>query len=73
MIESNNRLYPIDVKKSRGTLRSLEKFSNHNPFEYAVKVSKNNYGYDPGQRLLTIPFYFIPFAAKDLADGTMTV
>lgn len=73
VIESNNRLYPIDVKKGRGTLRSLEKFSNHNQFEYAVKVSKNNYGYDPGQRLLTIPFYFIPFAAKDLADGTMTV
>lgn len=73
VIESNNRLYPIDVKKSRGTLRSLEKFSNHNQFEYAVKVSKNNYGYDPGQKLLTIPFYFIPFAARDLADGTMTV
>ena len=73
VIESNNRLYPIDVKKGRGTLRSLEKFSNHNQFEYAVKVSKNNYGYDSGQRLLTIPFYFIPFAARDLADGTMTV
>ncbi len=73
VIESNNRLYPIDVKKGRGTLRSLEKFSNHNQFEYAVKVSKNNYGYDPGQKLLTIPFYFIPFAARDLADGTMAV
>ena len=73
VIESNNRLYPIDVKKGRGTLRSLEKFSNHNQFEYAVKVSKNNYGYDPGQKLLMIPFYFIPFAARDLADGTMAV
>lgn len=73
IIESNNKLYPLDVKKGRGTLNSLEKFSNHNKFEYAIKVSKNNYGYNPEQKLLTIPFYFIPFAAKDLADGTMKI
>ncbi|MGN1162032.1 MAG: ATP-binding protein, partial [Candidatus Fimenecus sp.] len=73
IIESDNKLYPIDVKKGRGTLNSLGKFSDHNKFEYAIKVSKNNYGYSPEQKLLTIPFYFIPFAAKDLADGTMRV
>ena len=73
IIESNNKLYPLDVKKGRGTLNSLEKFSNHNKFEYAIKVSKNNYGYNPEQKLLTIPFYFIPFAAQDLADGTMKI
>ena len=73
IIESNNKLYPIDVKKSRGTLNSLEKFSNHNKFEYAIKVSKNNYGYNPDQKLLTIPFYFIPFVAQDLANGTMEI
>jgi len=73
IIESDNKLYPIDVKKGRGTLNSLEKFSNHNKFEYAIKVSKNNYGYNAEQKLLTIPFYFIPFAAKDLADGTMAI
>ncbi len=73
IIESDNKLYPIDVKKGRGTLNSLEKFSNHNKFEFAIKVSKNNYGYNPEQKLLTIPFYFIPFVAKDLADGTMAI
>ena len=71
IIESDNKLYPIDVKKGRGTLNSLEKFSNHNKFEYAIKVSKNNYGYNAEKNLLTIPFYFIPFAARDLANGTM--
>ena len=45
IIESDNKLYPIDVKKGRGTLNSLEKFAHHNKFEYAIKVSKNNYGY----------------------------
>lgn len=69
IIESGNKLYPIDVKKGRGTLNSLAKFSNHNRFEYAIKVSKNNYGYDAEQKLLTVPFYFFPFVAKDLADG----
>lgn len=70
IIESDNKLYPIDVKKGRGTLNSLEKFSNHNKFEYAIKVSKNNYGYNTEQKLLTVPFYFFPFVAQDLADGT---
>lgn len=73
IIESDNKLYPIDVKKGRGTLNSLEKFSNHNKFEFAIKISKNNYGYNPEQKLLTVPFYFIPFVAQDLARGTMNV
>ena len=71
IIESNNKLFPLDVKKGKGTLNSLEKFSNHNKFECAIKVSKNNYGYDKQQKMLTIPFYFMPFLAKELADGTM--
>lgn len=71
VVESNNKLYPIDVKKGRGTLNSLEKFSNHNEFEYAIKISKNQYGYDYQQKLLTIPFYFVSFVARDLKDGTM--
>lgn len=71
IIESDNKLYPIDVKKGRGTLNSLEKFSNHNKFEYAIKVSKNNYGYNSEQKLLTVPFYFFPFVANNLAEGKM--
>ncbi len=73
IIESGNKLYPMDVKKGRGTLNSLQKFSNHNKFECAIKVSKNNYGYSSEQKLLTIPFYYIPFVAKDLAEGLSIV
>ena len=32
---------------------------------------KNNYGFNSQQKLLTVPFYFIPFVSKDLANGTM--
>lgn len=71
IVESNNKLFPIDVKKGRGMLNSLEKFSNHNKFEFAIKVSRNNYGFDDKQRLLTVPFYFCSFIAEDLAKGTI--
>ncbi|MBQ2140140.1 MAG: ATP-binding protein [Acidaminococcaceae bacterium] len=71
IIESDNKVYPIDVKKGKGALNSLGKFANHNRYELAIKVSRNNYGYDAEHRLLTIPFYYFPFAAQDLADGTM--
>ncbi len=71
IVESDNKLYPIDVKKGKGVLNSLEKFANHNKFEYAIKISKNNVGYNEEKKLFTIPFYFISFIAKDLANGTM--
>lgn len=71
IVESDNKLYPIDVKKGRGTLNSLEKFSDHNRFECAIKVSKNNYGFNEEQRLLTISFYFFSFVARDLSEGKM--
>lgn len=73
IVESANRLYPIDVKKGRGTLNSLKKFSDHNRFECAIKVSKNNYGFDAKQKLLTVPFYFFPFVAEELAAGKMEI
>lgn len=73
IVESNNKLYPIDVKKNKGSLNSLKKFSDHNKFEFAIKVSRNNYGYTVSQKLLTVPFYFVPFMANDLAKGTMTI
>ena len=73
IVESNNKLYPIDVKKNKGSLNSLKKFSDHNKFEFAIKVSRNNYGYNETQKLLTVPFYFVPFMANDLVKGTMTI
>lgn len=73
IVESNNKLYPIDVKKNKGSLNSLKKFSDHNKFEFAIKVSRNNYGYSETQKLLTVPFYFVPFMVNDLAKGTMTI
>lgn len=71
IIEANNKIYPLDVKKGRRTLNSLEKFSNHNKFEYVIKISKNNFGYNPKQKLLTVPMYFVPFISQDLANEAL--
>lgn len=73
IVESDSKLYPFDVKKGRGTLNSLEKLSHHNKYECAIKISKNNYGYNAINRLLTIPFYFVSFLARDLANGTFKI
>lgn len=53
----------VDCKKGRGTLNSLEKFANQSKFEFAIKISKNNYGYNAERKLLNIHFYFVPFLA----------
>ena len=69
IVESDNKIYPIDVKKSKGSLNSLDAFANHNSYEAAIKVSTNNYGYNAERKILTIPFYMFFLAAKDLAAG----
>ncbi len=73
IVESDNKLYPIDVKKGRGSLNSLDKFANHNKFEFAIKISKNNYNYDSSKKILTVPFYYVPFLAQNLADGNLSI
>ena len=71
IIESNNKLYPIDVKKGKGVLNSLGKFANHNKFEYAIKLSSNNFGIDQNKKLITIPIYFISFLSNDFSMGNL--
>ena len=73
VVESGDRVYPIDVKKTRGSLKSLEEFANHNRYETAVKVSANNFGYDSEKRLLTVPFYMFFLLADDFSDGTFDI
>lgn len=57
LIESKGKVFPIDVKKKKGSLNSLSKYSSHNHLEMAIKVSANQYGFDKESKILTIPFY----------------
>lgn len=57
LVNDGGAIVPIDVKKGRGSLDSLEKFKSHNPLVKVVKVSANNRGYDEKNKILTIPLY----------------
>ena len=63
-----NVAIPIDVKKGRGSMNSLKTYREINSLDYAVKVSRNNYGFDEEQRILTIPFYELFLFADEMAD-----
>lgn len=69
IIEYDSTFIPIDVKKVRGTLDSLKKFKNHNKLFLAIKISENKYGYDSNNKILTIPFYYVPFLINTLKKG----
>lgn len=57
LLQENEKIIPVDVKKKKGTLNSLEKYKTHNHLDYVIKVSTNRYGYDENNKILTIPFY----------------
>ena len=72
ILNINNRIIPIDVKKGRGKLNSVLNFRLHNNNDVVIKVSKNNYGYDKINKILTIPFYYLPFLLDDIVNGDFT-
>lgn len=71
IIEYDSNIIPIDVKKTRGSLDSIEKYKNHNKLFLAIKISENKLGYDDNNKILTVPFYDVPFLIKCLQKGAI--
>ena len=71
IIENDSKIIPLDVKKNKGSLNSLEKFKEHNKLDYAIKISSNNYGYDENNKIITIPFYELFLLLKDLSKNDL--
>ncbi len=69
VVESGGKLYPIDAKKSKGSLPSLEKYKQHNKLDYAIKISSNKYGENEENKILTVPLYEVFLVAEDLKGG----
>ena len=69
MVQVGNNIIPIDVKKSRGQLNSLNKFKEHNHLEFAIKISENKFGINKDNKLITVPFYQTFLLLKDLKEG----
>ena len=66
----DNSIVAIDAKRGKSNLNSLEEFRNHNKTDLIIKVSLNQYGYNEGQKLLTLPFYFFSFYLNSLSNDS---
>lgn len=71
VIEYDSTIIPIDVRKTKGTLASLAKFKDHNKLFIAIKISEGNLGYDATSKMLTVPFYDVPFLIQTLKKGAV--
>lgn len=71
LIEGNNYIYPIDVKKRKKQMNSVDKYRQHNKKSIVIKISKNNYGYDANNKILTIPLYEVFLILDDIINNTL--
>ena len=68
IIDVNQNIIPIDVKKGKSKLNSLNEFRNHNKKDIAIKVSSNQYGFSEENQLMTLPFYYLSFYLDSIKD-----
>ncbi len=68
LIDINSRVIPIDVKKGKGSLNSLDEFRNHNKNDIAIKVSSNQYGINMDRNILTLPYYYFSFFLDEIKE-----
>ena len=66
LIDFSGTLIPIDCKKNKGSLNSVIEYRTHNRKGTVIKVSKNHYGYDENNDILTIPYYYLSFYLDSL-------
>lgn len=71
LVQQNYDIVPIDVKKNKGKLNSLEKYKNHNKCNLTIKISSNQFGYDKANKILTVPFYYVFLLTKDIKDNRL--
>ena len=67
LLYNNGKVLPVDVKKDKGKLNSLDEFRSYNPKSTAIKISASNFGYNKERDILTIPLYEVFLLAGDIA------
>ena len=67
LLYNNGKILPVDVKKDKGKLNSLDEFRSYNPKSTAIKISASNFGYNKERDILTIPLYEVFLLAGDIA------
>ena len=75
VLEKDGEVVPVDTKKGRGKMNSLTRFRDHNRCRTAIKVSRNNYGFDEATGVLTVPLYQLFLVADEFSrtdvDGSI--
>lgn len=68
LLNVNNTVVPIEVKKNKGALNSLAVYKRFNPYKCSIKVSQNKYGFDKENGIYTMPFYYLSFLLNELIE-----
>ena len=69
IINIDDKIIPIDAKKNKGSLNSLDEFRTHNKKYMAIKISENQYGYNEDNMILTLPYYYFSFYLNDIKSN----
>lgn len=73
LLDIDNQAVPVDVKKGEGSLSSLAIYKTANKCKFAIKISRNRYGFEEKNGILTIPHYYVPFLLDELiSNGRIT-
>lgn len=69
VIRAKNMIVPIEVKKKKGTAKSLRTLINdkNSPIKKGIKLSLNNIGYDG--EIITIPYFLSFFLKRFIKDS----
>lgn len=71
LLDIDGRVVPIDSKKKKGSLNSINEFRMHNKRGPVIKVSMNHYGYDEENEILTLPYYYFAFYLNSVMKGIL--
>ena len=66
ILDLGGKIVPIDSKRNKGSISSINEFRIHNKKDLVIKVSKNHYGFDETNKILTLPFYYFAFYLNSL-------
>ncbi len=72
LINIDNSIVTIDVKRGRNKLNSITEFRFHNKNDLKIKISSNQYGYNENNKVLTLLFYYFSFYLDSLKKKIKT-
>lgn len=70
LIEHNGTIIPVDAKKNKGSMSSLNRYKENNACGISVKISQNRYGFSKENQMMTIPYYYVSFWLDELKESS---